>query len=66
MNYVEMTREEWEEVCRRHDALVHMEELALQAEEIRASRSSKASRHVMKPVELQLQELDDIIASLPR
>lgn len=65
MNFVEMTSEEWEEVRRRHDALVHMAELELQSEEIRETpRAASAPRHAAKPVELQLSELDDVVASI--
>lgn len=64
MNFVEMTNEEWEEVRRHHDALVQMGELELQAEEIHEFRPDGASQQAMKPVERQLQELDDIVASV--
>lgn len=67
MNFVEMTNEDWQEVYRHHDALVHMGELELRSEEIRETpRSTGASRHALKPVELQLHELDDVVASIPR
>lgn len=67
MNFVEMTNEDWEEVYRRHDALVHMGELELRSEEIRERpRAAGASQHALKPVELQLHELNGVVASIPR
>lgn len=65
MNFVDMTNEEWQEVYRHHDALVQMGELELKSEEIReAPRPAAAAVHVAKPVELQLHELDGVIASV--
>lgn len=58
MSFVEMTNEEWEEVRRHHDQLVHMAELELQVESL--------SPHSLKPVELQLQELDEVFANIQR
>ncbi|WHZ20004.1 MAG: hypothetical protein OJF55_002153 [Rhodanobacteraceae bacterium] len=66
MNFVEMTNEEWAEVYRRHDALVHMGELEMQTEEIREAPRAQASVHATKPVELQLHELDAVIADIQR
>jgi len=64
MNYVEMTNEEWQEVYRHHDELVHMAKLELQTGEIREARPA-GTAHPLKPVELQLHELDSIIANIP-
>ena len=66
MNFVEMTNEEWAEVYRRHGALVHMGELEMQTEEIREAPRAPASVHATKPVELQLHELDAVIADIQR
>lgn len=63
MNFVEMTNEEWAEVYRHHDALVHMGELEMQTEEIREAPRA-ASIHAAKPVELQLHELDGVLAGI--
>lgn len=64
MSFVEMTNEDWEEIRRRHDAFVHMGELELRTEEVRGSRTVGAAQHAMKPVELQLHELDDVVANI--
>lgn len=62
MNNVAMTNEEWQEVYRQHDELVHMAKLELQTEEIREARPSGAPPHAMKPVELQLHELAGVVS----
>lgn len=64
MNHVAMTNEEWQEVYRQHDELVHMAELELRTEEIREVRPS-GTMHTLKPVELQLHELDGVVANIP-
>lgn len=65
MNFIDMTNEEWQEVYRHHDALVQMGKLEMQTEEIReAPRPAAAAMHAAKPVELQLHELDGVIASV--
>ena len=64
MNFVEMTNEEWEEVRRHHDALVHMGELELQSEEIHEYRPDRDAQQSDKPVERQLRELEDVVLSL--
>jgi hypothetical protein len=53
MNYVAMTNEEWQEVYRHHDELVHMAQLELQTEEIREVRTTGTAFRAIKPVELQ-------------
>jgi uncharacterized protein (DUF305 family) len=66
MNHVAMTNEEWQEVYRHHDELVDMARLELQAGEIREVRPAGAPpQQAMQPVELQLHELDSIIANIP-
>lgn len=65
MNFVEMTNEEWEEVYRRHDAIVRMGELELQVEGIRETPRAASPVQAAKPVELQLSELDSLVASIP-
>ena len=65
MNYVEMTNEEWQEVYRHHDELVHMAKLELRTEEIREARPAGAPPQAMKPVELQLHQLDSIAPNIP-
>lgn len=62
MNYVKLTNEEWEEVYRHHDELVQMAELELQTEDIREARPAGAPPHAMRPVELQLHELDALVS----
>ncbi|MGN6788210.1 MAG: hypothetical protein ACTHJP_01595 [Rhodanobacteraceae bacterium] len=64
MNHVAMTNEEWQEVYRQHDELVHMAELELRTEEIREVRPAGGPQYG-KPVELQLHELDTVIANIP-
>jgi hypothetical protein len=67
MNFIEMSNEDWQEVYRQHDALVHMGELELKSEGIRETpRAGGASLHAMKPIELQLHELDGVIAGIAR
>ena len=62
MNNVAMTNEEWQEVYRQHDELVHMAQLELQTEDIREARPAGAPPHAMKPIELQLHDLDGVIS----
>lgn len=62
MSFVDMTNEEWEEVRRHHDELVHMAELELEAEVITESRP--AAPHWLKPVSTQLSELDHVVANI--
>jgi len=61
MNHVAMTNEEWQEVYRHHDELVHMAELELHTEEIREVRHDGAL-HTKKPAELQLHELSGVVS----
>lgn len=65
MSFVEMTNEEWDAVRRHHDALIHMAELELQAEQIRETGPDANQQQMLKPIELQMHELDDVIANLP-
>ncbi|MGH8126194.1 MAG: hypothetical protein ACREPK_10160 [Rhodanobacteraceae bacterium] len=64
MSFVEMTNEDWEEVRRLHDAFVQTGELELRTEEIGGSRGAGTAQYAMKPVELQLRELDDVFANI--
>lgn len=63
MSFVEMTNEEWQAVYKHHDALIHMAELELQAEAIRETCPDASQR--LQPLELQMHQLDDVIAALP-
>lgn len=65
MSFAEMTNDEWEAVRRHHDALVHMAELELKAEKIRATCPRGNQAQLLKPIEVQMRELDDVIAHLP-
>jgi hypothetical protein len=65
MNHLAMTNEEWQEVYRQHDALVHMAELELRTEEIREVRPAGVLQRATKPVELQLHELDSVTVKIP-
>jgi hypothetical protein len=62
MNSIDMNNEEWAEVYRRHDALVQRSELEMQTEEIR--EAPRAPARAAKPVELQLHELDTVVAAI--
>lgn len=64
MNFVDMTNEEWAEVYRHHDALVQMGELELKSEEICETPRAASPAQFAKPVELQLRELDGVLASV--
>jgi hypothetical protein len=64
MSFVDMTNEEWEEIRKHHDALVQMAELELRVEHVRESSSSANQQQMLKPVESQMRELDDVIARL--
>jgi hypothetical protein len=65
MSFVDMTNEEWEAIRKHHDALVHMAELELQVEHIRDSYPDANQQQLLKPVEVQMHELDEVIADLP-
>lgn len=65
MSFVEMTSEEWQAVYKHHDALIHMAELELQAEEIRETVPDASQQQRLQPLELQIHQLDDVIAALP-
>jgi len=64
MNFVDMTNEEWAEVYRRHDALVHMGELEMQTTEIREVPRADAAVRASRPIELQLHELDTVVTGI--
>ncbi|MGH8183430.1 MAG: hypothetical protein ACREPH_07215 [Rhodanobacteraceae bacterium] len=65
MSFVEMSSEEWDAVRKHHDALIHMAELELQAEQIRDTCPDMGQQQMLKPSEVQMHELDDVIANLP-
>ncbi|HEX7370684.1 MAG TPA: hypothetical protein VF284_10445 [Rhodanobacteraceae bacterium] len=65
MSFVEMSSEEWDAVRRHHDALIHMAELELAAEQIRETGADASTQQLLKPIETQMQELDAVIAALP-
>ncbi len=65
MSFTEMTNEEWDAVRKHHDALIHMAELELRAERIRETCPGASQQQLLKPIELQMHELDDVIANLP-
>lgn len=61
MSFVEMTNEEWEEVRRRHDAMVRMGELELQSEEIR--ETPRASSRVAT-IDLPVRPTEEVVARI--
>jgi hypothetical protein len=62
MNFIDMTKEEWEEVRRHHDELVQMGRLELEAEGIRECRPAGVSQEAANhPVGRRLCELDDMV-----
>lgn len=63
MSFAEMTNEEWDAVRRHHDALIHMAALEMQADQIR--ETCPGAQQMLKPIELQMHELDEVIANLP-
>lgn len=65
MSFVEMTNEEWQAVYKHHDALIHMAELELQADEIRETCPDASQQQRLQPIESQMHQLDNVIASLP-
>jgi hypothetical protein len=65
MSFVDMTNEEWEAIRKHHDALVQMAELELKVEHIRDSYPDANQQQLLKPVEVQMHELDEVIADLP-
>lgn len=65
MSFVEMTSEEWQAVYQHHDALIHMAELELQADEIRETSPDASQQQRLQPLESQMRQLDNVIASLP-
>ncbi|HEX5960721.1 MAG TPA: hypothetical protein VFY97_05690 [Rhodanobacteraceae bacterium] len=65
MSFAEMTNEEWDAVRKHHDALVQMAELELEADQIRETCPNAGQQQMLKPIERQLHELDDVIAGLP-
>ncbi len=64
MSFVDMTNEEWEEIRKHHDALVQMAELELKVEHIRDSYPDANQQQLLRPVEVQMHELDEVIADL--
>lgn len=64
MSFVDMTAAEWDAVYKHHDALVRMAELELRADRIRADRPG-ANQESLGPLEVQMHELDEVIAGLP-
>ncbi|HEU4857809.1 MAG TPA: hypothetical protein VFS86_10970 [Rhodanobacteraceae bacterium] len=65
MSFVEMTNAEWQAVYQHHDALIHMAELELQAEQIRETCPDANQPQLLQPIEVQLHQLDAEIAGLP-
>jgi hypothetical protein len=65
MSFVDMTSEEWDAIRKHHDALVQMAELELRAEYIRETCPDANQQQLLKPVEVQMHELDEVIAELP-
>lgn len=65
MSFVEMTSEEWQAVYKHHDALIHMAELELRADEIRETSPDASQQQRLQPLESQMHQLDNVIASLP-
>lgn len=64
MSFVEMTTEEWDSVRKHHDALIHLAELELAADQIREHHAANEAQ-LLRPIEVQMHELDSVIASLP-
>jgi hypothetical protein len=54
---VEMTNDEWEEVCRRHDALVHQGETELDGQG--SDRSTATAQSLLRYAEVESDEADD-------
>ena len=50
MSFVEMTNEEWQAVYKHHDALIHMAELELRAEEIRETCPDASQQQLLHPL----------------
>lgn len=65
MSFVEMTAAEWDAVYKHHDALVRMAELELKADRIRTDCEGANQGEMLEPIEVQMHELDDVIAGLP-
>ncbi|MGH8144926.1 MAG: hypothetical protein ACREPY_01215 [Rhodanobacteraceae bacterium] len=64
MSFCELTDEELQAVRRHHDMLIEMGQLELRAEQIRETCPSDAQQQMLKPIEVQMQELDDVIVHL--
>lgn len=64
MGFVDMTAAEWDAVYKHHDALVRMAELELKADRIRHDGPG-ANQDLLDPIEVQMHELDEVIAGLP-
>lgn len=64
MSFVEMTTQEWDAVSKHHDALIHLAELELAADQIREHHAAN-EQQLLAPIESQMHELDEVIAHLP-
>lgn len=65
MGFVEMSAAEWDAVYKHHDAMVRRAELELKAERIREDAPAANQGALLEPIEVQMHDLDDVIASLP-
>lgn len=64
MSFCELTDEELQAVRKHHDMLIEMGRLELRAEQIRETCPNDAQQQMLKPIEVQMQELDDVIMHL--
>lgn len=64
MSFCEWSDEELEAVRKHHDMLIEMGQLELRAEHIRQTCPRDAQQQMLKPIEVQMQELDAVITQL--
>lgn len=64
MDVYNMTNEELEAVRQHHDMLIEKARLELRADKIRETCSADVQQQLLKPIEVQMRELDEVITHM--
>lgn len=64
MHHAAMSEKELETIREHHDKLIQMGLLELRAEEIRETSPREMQPQMLRPIETQMHELDEVIAHL--